>query len=290
MRFGKASSIALLLLLAAGAARAVVSVVDDEGRSLTLAGPARRIVSIAPHLTELLFAAGAGGRIVGTSEWSDFPPAARQIPRIGDSALLDLERIVALRPDLVVVWRNGSSAQQLQRLAAAGLPLYASESRSLAHIAHTLRQFGRLAGTEGVAGPAAAVFEQGIAALRARYAGRWPLRVFYQVWHQPLMTVNGSHILSEALQVCGARNVFAALRTPTPTVDPEAVLQADPDAIVTGSVDPAGGDHLDRWRALKTLRAAHGGLIVVDPDTLHRSTGRMVEGIAALCAKLDALR
>lgn len=277
-------------LLCAAPAPAAAAVVDDEGHALTLAAPARRIVSLAPHLTELLFAAGAGARVVGTSEWSDFPPPARQIPRIGDSALLDLERIVALRPDVVIVWRNGSPAQQLHRVAAAGLPVYASESRSLAHIAHTLRQFGRLAGTEGVAEAAAAAFETELAALRARYAGRRPLRVFYQVWHQPLMTVNGTHILSEALQVCGARNVFAALRTPTPTVDPEAVLQADPDAIVTGSAGPQGADPLDRWRQMKTLRAARGGLIVVDADTLHRATGRMVEGIAALCEQLDRLR
>lgn len=281
----------LLSALCAGAAAAEVSVVDDAGQRLTLARPAQRIVSIAPHLTELLFAAGAGARVVGVSAWSDYPAAAKTIMRVGDSALLDLERIVALQPSLVVVWGNGSSAQQLQRLKAAGLPIYVSESRSLAHIAQTLRQLGRMAGSETVAEARAVDFERRLGALRARYAARKPLRVFYQIWHQPLMTVNGAHAISEALEVCGARNPFAPLKPLTPTVSVEAVLQADPDAIVTGSVDPKGGDNLDRWRQLKTLRAARDGrLLVVNPDTLHRSTDRIVDGIEELCVKLDALR
>lgn len=277
-----------LLVLACGAATAQpVELVDDDGQRLRLAAPAQRIVSIAPHLTELLFAAGAGNRVVAVSGWSDHPPAARALPRIGDAALLDLERIVALRPDLVLVWRDGSSAQQLQRLAAAGLPLFASDTRSLDHIALTLRRIGRLAGTEAVAEARAAGFEARLAALRERYAGRRTLRVFYQIWHQPLMTVNGRHIISEALQVCGARNVFADQPRLTPTVDAEAVLLAGPDAIVTGRLPKDGGDPLARWRQLQSHRAA---LVTVDPDTLHRATDRIVTGIEELCVELDRLR
>lgn len=283
--------IAFVLMVALRAGAAEVGGVDDAGQRLTLAEPARRIVSLTPHLTELLFAAGAGDRVVGVSAWSDYPEAARRLPRIGDSSLLDLERIVALKPDLVVAWGNGSSAQQLARLTAAGLPVWVSESRSLAHIAVTLRAFGRLAGTSAVAEARAAAFESRLADLRARYGGRRTLAVFYQIWHQPLLTIGGGHPISEALRVCGARNVFGALTAITPSVDPEAVLLADPDAIVTGSVDPTGPDQLDRWRALKSLRVAREGrLIVVDPDTLHRPTDRMADGIEALCVKLDRLR
>ncbi len=272
-------------------ALAVISVTDDAGQVLTLAAPATRIVSLTPHLTELLFAVGAGDRIVGVTAWSDYPPAATQIARIGDSALLDLERVVALRPDLVLVWGNGSSAQQLQRLRAAGLRLFVSESRTLAHIATTMRQLGALAGTDAQASARAAAYEHKLAGLRQRFSGRRALRVFYQIWHQPLMTVNGKHAISEALETCGASNLFADLQTLTPTVSVEAVMRADPDAIVTGSVDPNGPDNLDQWRRLKTLRAARDQhLIVVNPDTLHRSTDRIVDGIEELCLKLDALR
>lgn len=277
-------------LLPSGA-RAEVQAVDDAGHTVRLEQPARRIVSLAPHLTELLFAAGAGARVVGTVAYSDHPPAARAVARIGDSAQLDLERIVALRPELIVVWRNGNSAQQIERIAALGIPVYSSESRRLDGIARTLRRLGSLAGTEATAEARAEAFEGRIAALRERYAGRRELRVFYQIWHRPLLTVNGSHLISEALALCGAGNVFAGLAPLTPTVSMEAVVQADPDAIVTGSIDPRGPDNLDAWRRLDSLRATRlGNLVVVDPDKLHRQSDRIAEGVAELCESLDAVR
>lgn len=280
--------IGLLLAACAGVLRAEVRVVDDEGATLVLPAPARRIVSIAPHLTELLFAAGAGDRVVGVSAWSDFPPAAQALPQVGDAVLLDLERIVALKPDLVVVWANGSSPQQLQRLRAAGLPVFSSAARDLAHIAATLRVLGRLAGTERVADARAADFERALASLRATYAHRRPLKVFYQIWHAPLMTVNGQHPIDEALRICGARNVFAALAQLVPQVDAEAVVAAGPDAIVTGRLPSGQGDRLDRWRALTSMRGVK--MISVNPDQLHRATDRMAEGVRELCEALQAVR
>jgi iron complex transport system substrate-binding protein len=282
---------AAALLLGGGlvlAVHAEVRVVDDAGDTLVLPAPARRIVSIAPHLTELLFAAGAGDRVVAVSEWSDHPAAAKALPRIGDAVRLDLERIVALRPDLVVVWANGSAPPQLARLRAAGLPVFASAGRDLAHIATTLRSFGRLAGTEAAAEARAAAFEAELAALRATYAGRRPLRVAYQIWSEPLMTVNGQHPISEALALCGARNVFADLPQPVPQVDAEAVVAARPDAIVTGRLPAGRPDGLDRWRGLRTLQGT--ALLTVNPDTLHRATDRMAAGVRELCEVLDRVR
>lgn len=285
-----AAGLALGLGVLAGAQGAVV-LQDDEGRTLRLERPAQRIVSLSPHLTELLFAVGAGDRVVGTVAWSDHPAAARAIPRIGDATLLDMEAVAALRPDLILAWRSGTSAAQRQRLSALGVPVFASESRRLAHIATTLRQMGELSGHSREGEARAAAFETALAGLRRRYAGRPTLEVFYQVWHRPLMTVNGSHLISEALEVCGARNVFAGLAPLTPTVSEEAVVRADPDAIVTGSVDPAGPDNLDLWRGLKALRATREGhVLVVNPDTLHRASDRALEGVAELCAKLDRVR
>ncbi|MBX3603811.1 MAG: cobalamin-binding protein [Piscinibacter sp.] len=276
------------LMLAGGAARADVTVTDDTGAPLQLARPAQRIVSLAPHLTELLFAAGAGAHVVGVGAYSDYPAAARALPRVGDSALLDLERIVALKPDLLVVWQDGNSPQQLQRLATLGVPVYASRLGTLADIASTLRRLGTLAGTPTAAQARAQAFEAELAALRERYGGRRELRVFYQIWHRPLLTVNGRHLISEALRLCGARNVFAELGPLTPSVSPEAVLAADPQVIVTGSTDPAGGDNLDRWRALRATRQLP--LLTVEADTLHRSSDRIVDGVRELCEKLEAVR
>jgi iron complex transport system substrate-binding protein len=281
----------LLLVLLGLPALAAVQVQDDGGVAVSLARPAQRIVSLAPHLTELLFAAGAGAKLVGVGAYSDYPPAAKALPRVGDAAMLDLEGIVALKPDLLVVWRDGNSPQQLQRLAALGIPIYASQLGRLADIASTLRRFGQLAGSEAAAGARADRFEQELAALRARYAGRKTLRVFYQIWHRPLLTVNDRHLISEALGLCGARNVFGALAPLTPTVSEEAVVAQDPDAIVTGRAGADGADHLDTWRRLTQLSATrHGALLVVDPDTLHRSSDRITDGIRGLCEKLDGVR
>lgn len=283
--------VAASLLCAAAASAQRVQVIDDDGRTVSLPQPARRIVSLAPHLTELLFAAGAGERVVGAVAYSDHPAEAGRVPRVGDSAQLDLERLVALKPDLVLVWRDGNSAQQLDRVAALKLPVYASEIHRMADIEHTLQRLGTLAGTPEAASARSRAFAREIEQLRARYASRPPLKVFYQIWHRPLLTVNSRHLISEALAICGARNVFGALPMLTPTVNPEAVLQADPDAIVTGSVDPAGADNLDAWRRLPALRAArHGHLLVVNPDTLHRPSPRVAEGTRELCEKLERVR
>jgi iron complex transport system substrate-binding protein len=279
------------LVCATEASAQRVQVTDDDGRTVALPQPARRIVSLAPHLTELLFAAGAGDRVVGAVAYSDHPAEARRVPRVGDSAQLDLERLVALRPDLVLVWRDGNSAQQLDRVAALKLPVYASEIHRMADIEHTLQRLGTLAGTTDIASASARAFARDIEQLRGRYASRPALTVFYQIWHRPLLTVNGRHLISEALAICGAHNVFDGLPMLTPTVNGEAVLQADPDAIVTGSVDPGGADNLDVWRRLPALRAArHGHLLVVNPDTLHRPSPRVAEGARELCEKLDRVR
>ena len=281
----------LLAIACAAPARAELRVHDIDGQTVVLAQPARRIVSLAPHLTELLFAIGAGDRVVGTVEYSDFPAAARQLPRVGDSALLDLERIAALQPDLVLVWRHGNSPQQLQRLAALQLPTYAHEARALADISRALRDLGLLTGRQADAAQRADAFDRAVLELRARYAGRPRLRVFYQVWPQPLITLNREHLISQMLDLCGADNVFAAQRLLTPTVTEEAVLLADPDAIVTGWIAAYGGAPLQSWQRLTALRAVRQGqLLTVNPDLLHRQSDRVILGARELCEKLDAAR
>jgi iron complex transport system substrate-binding protein len=266
-------------------------VLDVDGHAVVLAQPARRIVSLAPHLTELLFAVGAGDRLVGTVEYSDFPEAARRVPRVGDNAMLDLERIAALQPDLVLVWRHGNSPQQLQRLAALRLPTYAHEARALADISRALRDLGVLTGHASDAAQRADAFERAVAELRARHASRARLRVFYQVWPQPLITLNGEHLISQMLDLCGADNVFAAERLLTPTVTEEAVLLTDPDAIVTGWIPEHGGAPLDGWKRLTALRAVRAGrLLTVNPDLLHRQSDRVIAGAQELCERLDGVR
>jgi iron complex transport system substrate-binding protein len=282
--------LALLALASAGAA-AQIRLGDDAGRSVVLQRPAQRIISLTPHLTELLFAAGAGSRVVGTVEYSNYPPAARSIARIGDNAQLDLERIVALRPDLVVVWRDGNAQRQLEKLLRLGIPVFYNEPRRLPDIARAIEQLGRLAGTEAVAAPAARAFVARLDALRRRYAGRAPVTVFYQIWDRPLLTVNGAHLISDVIELCGGRNVFAGLDALTPEVSIEAVLAADPEAIGGVSAEAGQAGNLDAWKQWPHLRAvARGNLFVVDSDIISRNTPRILDGALQLCRDLDAAR
>jgi len=286
---------ALLALGGAMHAHADVSARDDAGHTVTLAAPAQRVVSLAPHATELIFAAGGGAKLVGTVTYSDYPPTARAVPRVGDNKALDLERIAALKPDLIVVWRHGNAERQTDALRALRIPLFFSEPKQLDDVAATLGQLGMLLGTQPVADAAAASFRREIGALRARYASRAPVTVFFQVWDRPLMTLNGTHLVSDVIRLCGGRNVFASLEPLVPTVSDEAVLAANPEAIVTtrAGATPANDTlpSLARWQAWPALTAvARGNLFAIDGDVLTRPAPRIVQGAAALCEDLDIAR
>lgn len=280
-----------VLALGSAAVAAGIRLADDSGRSVTLKQSAQRIISLAPHMTELLFAAGAGEHVVGTVEYSNYPAAAQRIPRIGDSAQLDLERIVALKPDLIVVWQNGNAQRQLDKLLRLGIPVFYNASRRLSDIARAIEQLGRLAGTETIALPTARAFVAREAELRQRYAGRGLVTVFYQIWDKPLMTVNGDHLISDVIRLCGGQNVFADLKLLTPVISTEAVLAADPEAIggVTAEAGQAG--NLDGWKKWPRLKAAaRDNLFVIPADLITRNTPRILDGAQQLCEQLDAAR
>jgi len=279
-----------VLLAGLSNAYAAMTLQDDAGQALTLTGPARRAVALSPHLTELVFAAGAGDRLVGVMRYSDSPAEATKLPVVGDAFAINLEAIAALRPDLLLVWTSGVNPRQQQRLPSLGLPLYASEISSVAGIAQTLRQFGRLFGTERTAEAAAWRTESRWAALRERYAGRTPVRVFYQLWHEPLMTVNDKHGIAEAISACGGVNVFGSQPTLTPTVGWEAAIAADPQIVVTGAEanEPA---RLDAWRRFNRVDAVRRGQLVALPGhRLARMTPAFVDGAQALCEAIDRAR
>lgn len=280
-----------LLLLAANAAHAAISVKDGSGATVTLAQPARRVVTLAPHATELVFAAGAGDRLVGASDYSDYPPAAKAIPRIGSSSQIDIERLVALRPDLLVVWQGGNSERQLERLRRLGVAVYQSEPKSLDDIAAEVERLGRLTGTEARARPAAAALRARLAALAERTRGKAPVSVFYQVWDQPLYTLNGRQIVSDAIRLCGGVNVFAGLAALAPPVSVEAVLQKNPEVIVRGGTEGEAAPGLVMWKRYPALLAVQrGNLYTVPSDLMTRAGPRMVDGAEALCGLLDAAR
>jgi len=283
--------VSLLLLLGVAGVRAEVSVSDDTGREVRLARPAQRIVSLAPHITELLFSAGAGDRLVGAVDFSDWPPAAKQLPRVGAYNAVDMERILALRPDLVVAWASGNPPALIERLRGLGLTVFLSEPRELEDVAGNLERLGRLAGTEATAQAAADAFRRRLQALRERYSARAPVSVFYQIWFRPLMTVNGEHLISKVIRLCGGRNVFADLPALVPKLDMEAVLAADPQAIVAGVREPGDEAWQADWRRWPQLRAVREGhLISLPADLMQRHTVRILDGAGQLCAALERVR
>ncbi len=284
------SLVAAAALLAAGIAHAQLRATDDAGAEVVLARPAQRIVSLAPHLTEQLFAIGTGNRIVGTTDFADYPQAAKALPRVARAHSVDLERVAASRPDLIVLWGSGYPPATLAALRRLGVPVYVDEPSSLDGIAASMLRLGRLTAAPGAV-DAAARYRASIERLRGRYASRAEVSVFYQVWAQPLMTLGGRHVLSEGLRACGARNVFERLEPIAPQVSVEAVLAADPQMIVTA--EPGGVDRgaLQMWKRFGQQRAVAGGhLVTIDADRINRHTPRLADELAALCERIDAVR
>ena len=257
--------------------------------AVTAAAERPRIVSLAPNLTEITYAAGAGAALVGTVEYSDYPEAARSLPRVGDGWRIDLEQVLALRPDIVLAWSSGTPVATIERLRATGLRVVEVPTFRLADVSAALRLVGELAGTRATAESAAARFDAQMQRLRRQHAGARPVRVFIEIDDEPLFTVNGRHIISEVAGLCGGRNVFAGLPQIAPQVDVEAVLASDPDAIL--STDDTIADPRALWLAWPQLRAVRLGTIYSLPsDTVTRASPRLAQGAADLCAALDAAR
>ena len=274
----------LLLALLAAPAFAEVRVADDLGQTIALAQPARRIVSLAPHVTEMLFAAGAGDYLVGTVAYSDYPEAAKRIPRVGGYTNPDLEAVVGLRPDLIVAWKSGNRESQLDKLQGLGFTVYVTEPRHIEDVPSNIERLGVLAGTVTPAREAAAAFRARHDALRRRYGGRPPVNVFYQIWNQPLMTVNGEHLISDVLRLCGGRNVFTSLPVLAPKVDIEAVLAADPEIIVASGMGEARPEWLDDWRRWQRLTAVRNDNLFSCRRSFSSATRRAFSTAPSGCA------
>ncbi len=273
-----------------GIALADVSLMDDAGKTVTLASPAKRIISLSPGATELLFAAGAGAHVVGTVEFSDYPAAAATLPRVGNSATLDIEAIAALSPDLIIAWPHGAAQRQMAQLLRLKVPVFVSDPRSLADIAAALESFGRLAGS-ATAAATARQYRLHTDALRQAHAGAAPVRVFLQIWNSPLMTINDRHLIADALRLCGGRNVFGDAAVLVPTVGYEAVVAANPEAIIAiaePAVARAWLANWQRWPALDAVR--HGASFAIPAQLIAVPTARMFEGTSALCDRLDQTR
>ncbi len=269
---------------------AALRLTDDGGHEVALAHTAQRIVALAPHLTELVYAAGAGKQLVAVGRYSDYPADAATKPVISDAFAVNYEVLTTLRPDLVLVWGSGTPERIKSKLRTLGIPVYEIEIRNVAGLAVTLRSIGRLAGTEGVAQARAQAITTDWAALKASYAGRKPVRVFFQLWDAPLMTLSGQHLISSAISACGGTNVFAELPTLTATVSWEVAVQRDPELVMTAG-SPSEPAKPGRWAEFAQVSATrHAGFGRIDGDLIARSGPRFVDGARELCVAIDRAR
>jgi iron complex transport system substrate-binding protein len=281
MRTGAVS--ALLLWLAAGC-----SPPPGEVARPAEAPAAQRIVTLSPHLAELVVSAGAGSRLVGVVEFSDFPPAVRALPRVGDAFRVDYEALASLRPDLILAWTSGNPPETRQRLRELGFRLVELEPATLEEIGAQIATIGALAGSAGAADAAAGQFRARLAALRARSAPTKPVWVFVQLSERPFFTVTDQHFLGQGLRLCGGQNVFGKLPGLTAIVSIEAILEAAPEVIIASDMGGTDASPVAGWRAWKELPAVkHGRVYTLDADLLSRPSARILEGIEGLCRLLD---
>ena len=283
----------LLVLLASlmpGTASGVVELQQPDGQSLRLERPARSLVTLAPHLAELVFEAGAGDDLLATVDYSDYPDGAQNLPRIGDAYRLDIEGILALRPELVIAWGSGNPGAAVAQLRDLGLDVWSIEIRQPNEIATALRAIGRATGRAKEADAAATNFERRLASLADRYAGSGTLDYFYQVDASPLFTIGNDHLISQGLALCGGRNVFAGEEGLAFQVSHEAVVAADPDALLAPR-SPGQPDPLTRWHDWPRMHAvASGALFTLDADRISRATTRWLDSIETACTLLHQPR
>lgn len=268
-----------------------IKVTDIRGKQIVLPAPAVRVVSLAPHITELVFAVGGGKQLVGVVNHSDYPEAAKAIPQVGRYDKINIESIVTLKPDLVIVWQSGNGDNIASRLESLGLTTFVVEPRKLEDIATTLKVVGKLLGHTEQGNCEANTFLQRLRTLRQQYSHKTPVSIFYQVWHEPLMTLNGEHLISDVLALCGGNNVFADAIPLVPRLSVESVIRANPQVVLASGMGEARPEWLDMWRRWPSLQAQqHQQLYFVPPDILQRHTPRVLQGTARVCDALEQAR
>jgi iron complex transport system substrate-binding protein len=287
------ATLALSFLIAGSghAADSLRQLRDDAGETTTVGSAPCRIVSLAPGTTAMLFAAGAGHCLVGTIAHSDEPAEAARVPVVGDAETLDFEQLIGLRPTVVVVAVDVVQRVRIDRIRALGIPVYQVHVTRLAQMPESLRRLGTLAGTEVVANKKADELATELAALDQRYRNRAQVRVLYQIWDRPIYTIGGRHVINDALELCGAVNVFADLTTAAPAVTREAAVLRNPELILASAPPGAADDWLAEWRKFPALAAVRNGQLVSHVDArLDRMGPSVIAATGQLCSVIDEAR
>jgi iron complex transport system substrate-binding protein len=268
-----------------------LSVIDDDGKTIELDKPAERIITLAPSLTEMIYSINAENKLVATVEYSNYPEAAKKKPRIGNYERFVLERLISYKPDLVVAWSSANNGQQLKQLEKLNIPVYRSEPRELLDISRTIRNLGILTGQQQKAMQIANDFDMGLERLTEDNKNKRRLKAFYQVWHQPVYTVNGQHVISKIMRICGLKNIFTDAQVLAPKVTVESVIKRNPDMIIASGMATAQPEWLDKWRQWPAIHAvAYDNLFFIHPDLIQRQTVRLLDAARIMCQQADIAR
>ena len=290
-RFSNKFIVCFAFLMLSLPVRAQMVFTDDQGNKIILAKPITRIVSLAPHITENLFAAGAGKYIVGVVAYSDYPPAATKIKQIGSYKKLDIEAIVGLQPDLVVAWGAGNDKQQIEQLKKLGLTVYVDDPHKIQDIADAIEEYGRMVNNMHEAIVVAKEFRLRYRDIWQTYSKRTKLRGFYQVWNKPLITINGQHLISDVMRICGIDNMYADLPDLAPRISVESVIEKDPQIIIASGMGEAKPEWLDDWRKWKSIQAVkYNNLFFIPPSIIQRHAPRVLDAAEQLCKQAQTAR
>ncbi len=288
---GKGALVVAVWMLTMMTSAGAITVTDARGVRVTLDNPAERIIALAPHIVENLYSAGAGDKIIGVVSYSDYPPPAQQLPQVGSFMAINREQILAMGPDLVIGWLSGNGAETARQLEELGLTVYMDEPRSLEDVAASIRDLGELAGTQRVSEAVIDTYLADMAALETKYRQARPVTVLYQIWHDPLQTLNDEHLVGDVIRLCGGRNLYADAATLAPKINMESVLARNPEVIVASGSGEERPPWLDEWRQYQELQAVkYNNLFAVNPDWLQRHTLRILLGAEQLCQQLESAR
>ena len=277
-------------LVTAQASFAGITLPQANGETLSLPTPAERIITLAPNLAELVFAAGAGEQLKAVVEYSNFPAQVKQIPRIGDAFRIDLERIIEREPDLVIAWKSGNPQTALQKLEQLGITVWQIEITRPEEIADAVENISHAAGTQAIGRAVARQLRSKLADLRHQNAGKAPVDYFYQIAPRPLYTINGQHIISRSLEVCGGVNIFAELPTLAPQISRESVILANPQTMIAPETtgDPPALAVWEDWPRLQAVQ--NQTMLYLPADEISQATPRLLDSIDLACKLLDKVR
>ena len=280
----------LSLFLSHSLSAQTIELIDDEQRSVKFDKPVTNVVSLSPHATELLFAAGVTNQLVATVSYSDYPEAAKKIPRIGSANKIDLESIIKLNPDVIIAWKSGSPATQIKKLDQLGFKIFYSEPKQFEDVARNIVNMGKMLGTSSYAENKASEFLQELNHLEKIYKNRSKVSVFYQVWNEPIITINKDHMITSVIEFCGGKNIYGELPSRAPRIGIESILYEDPDAIIIGMSEGRSEwvESWSKWGQLKAVKNQH--VFTVDADYITRQGTRIIKGIKSVCSQLDMIR